>query len=149
LKELALPHYDGEESNHVHPGMIRLREAIEASDASVWLTPEYNHGYTAAIKNALDHLGAELRRKPVAVCGLSSGQMGGVRAVEQLKPVMIEMHAVPIRESVYFSNAGELFDEDGRLPHARIVERIDAVVAELIWYASALKAARVAQGAPD
>jgi NAD(P)H-dependent FMN reductase len=142
LKELGLPPYDGEESNNAHRGLLRLRAAIEASDASVWLTPEYNHGYTAAIKNALDHLGSELRRKPVAVCGLSSGQMGGVRAVEQLKLVLVEMQAVPIRDSVYFSNAGELFGEAGTPAHGRAVERVDTVVSELIWYASALKTAR-------
>jgi NAD(P)H-dependent FMN reductase len=142
LKELALPWNDDEESNHAHVGLTHLRHVLQTSEASVWLTPEYNHGYTAAIKAALDLLDQELRRKPVVVCGLSSGQMGGVRAVEQLKLVMIEMQAVPLRESVYFSNAGELFDDDGRAPHSRVIERIDAALAELVWYAAALKAAR-------
>jgi NAD(P)H-dependent FMN reductase len=142
LKELALPLDDGGEGSHVHPGLAQLRDALEASDASVWLTPEYNHSYTAAIKIALDHLGSELRRKPVMVCGLSSGAMGGVRAVEQLKLVLIELHAVPIRDSVYFSNAGELFDDAATTSHERVIERIDGAIAELAWYASALKAAR-------
>jgi NAD(P)H-dependent FMN reductase len=142
LKELALPWNDDEESNLAHVGLTHLRHVLQTSDASVWLSPEYNHGYTAAIKAALDHLGDELRRKPVVVCGLSSGQMGGVRAVEQLKLVMIEVQAVPLRESVYFSMAGELFDDDGRAAHGRVVERIDAAIADLVWYAAALKAAR-------
>jgi NAD(P)H-dependent FMN reductase len=142
LKELDLPPYDDDEANDVHAGLIELRNAIGRSDASIWLTPEYNHGYTAAIKNAVDHLGDELQRKAVAVCGLSSGQMGGSRAVEQLKLVMIELHAVPIRDSVYFSNAGALFDDEGTALGDHVIERIDKVLTELAWYASALTEAR-------
>jgi NAD(P)H-dependent FMN reductase len=149
LKELDLPPYDDEDDNENHPGLASLRDAINTSDASIWLTPEYNHGYTAAIKNAIDHLGPELRRKAVAVCGLSSGQMGGSRAVEQLKLVMIEVHAVPIRDSVYFSNAGVLFDDDAATPHGDVVRRIDNVLSELTWFARALCRARIDQTEPS
>ena len=81
----------------------------------------------------------ELRRKPVAVCGLSTGPIGGARAVEQLKLVLIEMHALPIRDSVYFSAARSLFDPEGRLVRPDVSRRIDEVVAELAWYATALR----------
>jgi len=109
------------------------------ADAVIWLTPEYNHGYTSAVKNAIDYLHDELRRKPVAVCGLSGGMLGGARAVEQLKLVLIELHAVPIRDSVYFSDARSLFDPEGQLLRPEFIRRIDEVVAQLAWYARALK----------
>jgi NAD(P)H-dependent FMN reductase len=86
----------------------------------------------------VDYLHAELRRKPVAVCGLSGGGLGGARAVEQLKLVLIEMHAVPIRDSVYFSDARALFDEQGALQQQNYLGRIDDMLAELIWYARVL-----------
>ena len=95
--------------------MAKLKEIAAESDAIVWLTPEYNHGYTSAIKNAIDFLHAEIRRKPMAVCGLSGGTPGGARAVEQLKLVLLELRAVTIRDSVYFSDARNLFDQDGAL----------------------------------
>src|SRR5437763_10819155 len=85
LAELALPMYDETESSEQHAAVGEFRRVLGESDGSVWLTPEYNHGYTAAIKNAIDYLHRELRRKPALVCGLSSGTIGGARAVEQLK----------------------------------------------------------------
>ncbi len=139
LKELALPLYDGEDHHDRDPSVRRWRAIAEASDASVWLTPEYNHAYTSAIKNAVDYLGAELRRKPAVVCGLSSGLMGGARAVEQFKLVLIEFHAIPLGESVYFPDAAALFGPDGALQRPEHLDRIDDVVADLVWYARTLK----------
>jgi NAD(P)H-dependent FMN reductase len=91
------------------------------------------------IKNAIDFLHDELRRKPVATCGLSGGVSGGVRASEGLKTVLIELHAVTIRESVHFGEARGLFDADGRLLRPDFIRRIDYVLADLVWYARALK----------
>ena len=139
LRELGLPHYDEEEATEASPAVGEFRATIAASDASVWLTPEYNHGYTATIKNAIDYLHAEPRRKPVAVCGLSGGQIGGARAVEQLKLVLVELHAVPIRDSVYFNDARSLFDEVGTFRRPDLLARVDEMLRELFWYAKALR----------
>jgi NAD(P)H-dependent FMN reductase len=138
LAELGLPMYDEAESSEQHAAVGEFRRLLGESQASVWLTPEYNHGYTAAIKNAIDYLHGELRRKPALVCGLSGGAIGGARAVEQLKMVLVELHAVTIRESIYFADARTLFD-DGEAPRrAGLVERIDYAIAELDWYAQTL-----------
>jgi NAD(P)H-dependent FMN reductase len=142
LRELNLPMFDEEETSESHAAVAAFRQIIAESDAQVWLTPEYNHGYTAAVKNALDYLHGEIRRKPAVVCGLSSGLVGGARAVEQLKAVLIELHVVPIRESVYFHDARTLFDASGSLLRPEIVDRIDYVIADLVWYAQALRWAR-------
>jgi NAD(P)H-dependent FMN reductase len=139
LRELALPMFDEEEASEKHPNVEAFRLIIAESDAQVWLTPEYNHGYTSVIKNALDYLHGEIRRKPAVVCGLSGGLIGGARAVEQLKSVLIELHVVPIRESVYFNDARTLFDESGALLRPEIVDRIDYVLSDLIWYTRILK----------
>jgi len=138
LRELALPMYDEEPETEASPGVTRLREAMERSDASVWQSPEYNHSFTSAVKNAIDYLDEELRRKPVAVAGLG-GLAGGVRAVEQLKLVMIEMHALPIRDSVHFTEARGLFDEAGELARPEFIPRIDGMISALAWHAQALK----------
>jgi NAD(P)H-dependent FMN reductase len=138
LRELNLPLYDEEEASEGHANVAAFRQIVHQADALVWLTPEYNHGYTSASKNAIDYLRPELRRKPVAVCGLSGGLVGGARAVEQFKQVLIELHAVPIRDSVYFSDARGIFDDAGRLLRPEIITRVDEVLAELIWYARTL-----------
>ena len=138
LRELALPMYDEEESSENHAAVTAFRQRMAAADATIWLTPEYNHSFTSAVKNATDYLHTEIRRKPAAVCGLSAGATGGARAVEQFKLVLIELHAVPIRESVYFSDARTLFDAEGNAPRPDLVERIDYLIASLVWYARAL-----------
>jgi hypothetical protein len=58
--------------------------------------------------------------------------------VEQLKLVLIELHALTIRDSVYFSDARRLFDADGTLLRPEYVRRIDDLLAELVWYAQVL-----------
>lgn len=138
LRELDLPIYGQQEGSDSLPPVVAFKAAMAAADGVIWLTPEYNHSFTSATKNAVDYLHPELRRKPVAVCGLSGGGLGGARAVEQLKLVMIELHALPIRDSVYFSDARSIFDQDGTLLREEFIRRIDELVAELAWYAQAL-----------
>ena len=139
LRALDLPMYGHDPAAESGPAVQALRGALERADAVVWLTPEFNHSFTSAVKNAIDYLHGEPRRKPMAVCGLSGGQLGGARAVEQLKLVLIELHGLPIRDSVYFSDAGNLFDEDGALRVPAFTRRIDDMLGELIWYARALR----------
>lgn len=135
LRELDLPIYGQQPEADELTSVVRLKAALAQSDASVWLTPEYNHSFSSAVKNAIDFPHPELRRKPVMICGLSAGGLGGARAVEQLKLVVIEMHALPIRDSVYFSDAGSLFDAAGTLQRPEYVRRIDDALGELLWYA--------------
>ncbi len=139
LRELDLPIYGMDERGDDHPAAKQFQQTIAAADAVVFHTPEYNHSFTAAIKNAVDYLHSEIRRKPVAVTGLSGGALGGARAVEQLKLVLIELHALPIRGSVYFTDAASIFDAEGRLVREEFARRIDEVLAELAWYARALR----------
>lgn len=137
LRELDLPIFG--QLDEETPEVSRFQGVMAEADAAVWLTPEYNHSFTSAIKNAIDYLHAEIRRKPMAVCGLSGGALGGVRAVEHLKLVLIELHALPIRDSVYFTEAGKLFDENGSLARPEFERRADEMIGELAWYAAALR----------
>jgi NAD(P)H-dependent FMN reductase len=149
LRALDLPLHGLDPANEDLPSAVAWKQAMEAADAVVWLTPEYTHSFTAPIKSAIDYLHAELRRKPVAVCGLSSGDLGGSRAVEQLKLVLIELHAAPIRDSVYFYDARTLFDEQGQLTEPKYVTLIDEMLVQLAWYARALRWGRANLASPD
>lgn len=138
LKDLALPMYDEEEETEAHEGVALFRNLIGRADAVVWLSPEYNHSFTSVVKNAIDFLDDELSRKPSAVCGLG-GLAGGVRAVEQMKLVLIELHNVQIRDSVHFTDARGLFSPEGELLRPEFIHRIDLMVRELEWYARTLR----------
>jgi NAD(P)H-dependent FMN reductase len=139
LRALDLPVFGQSQGGAEPPSILKLQQIAAEADALVWLTPEYNHSFTSAVKNAIDYLHGEIRRKPMAVCGLSGGGLGGARAVEQLKLVLIELHAVTIRDSVYFSDARNIFDTTGALQRPEYVGRIDDMLAELIWYTQVLR----------
>ncbi|MBI3420636.1 MAG: NAD(P)H-dependent oxidoreductase [Candidatus Sungbacteria bacterium] len=119
----------------------KYREMVAAVDGLIIVTPEYNHSYPGELKMMLDMAYEEYEHKPVALCGAGGG-MGGVRAVEQLRSVIIELKAMPILEAVYFSNIGDLFDAEGKITNPAYHERVQKLLDELVWYAKALKVAR-------
>jgi NAD(P)H-dependent FMN reductase len=122
-----------------------LRRRIGACDGFVVVTPEYNHGYPAALKSLIDSIGVEWQAKPVAFVSYG-GVSGGLRAVEQLRQVFAELHSVTIRDSVSFAGAWEQFDGAGVLLHPERAERsMAAMLARLRWWAAALRAARAAE----
>jgi NAD(P)H-dependent FMN reductase len=123
-------------------GMMTQR--MELCDAFVIVTPEYNHGYPAPLKSLIDSVGTQWNAKPVAFVSYG-GISGGLRAVEQLRLVFAELHAVTIRDSVSFAGAWEQFDNAGKLLHPERAERsMDAMLARLQWWAVALNNARAA-----
>lgn len=127
-----------------HPGSANLWQRMAAADAFVVVTPEYNHGYPAALKFLIDSVGSEWQAKPVAFVSYG-GVSGGLRAVEQLRLVFAELHAVTIRDSVSFAGAWEQFDEAGQLRHPeKAGKSMAALLARLHWWAVALRNARLA-----
>lgn len=122
--------------------LAELRPRLERADAFVIVTPEYNHGYPAALKFLIDSFSEPWQAKPVAFVSYG-GASGGLRAVEQLRLVFAEQHAVTVRDSVSFTNCREQFDADGTLREPERANRSMAtMLARLHWWASALRAAR-------
>lgn len=121
----------------------RFADKISVADGFIIVSPEYNHGYPGELKMTLDMLYEEYARKPLAICGVSIGGLGGARMVEQLRLVSIEFHMVPIREAVYFSGVSQLFDNDGNIKDPLYESRIKSMADELLWYAKALKLTRL------
>ncbi|WP_329339494.1 NAD(P)H-dependent oxidoreductase [Streptomyces sp. NBC_00663] len=115
---------------------------LEGAEAFVVLTPEYNHSFPAALKNLIDWHFTEWQAKPVALVSYG-GLAGGLRATEHLKQVFAELHAVTVRDTVSFHNAGASFDDTGRLkdpsgPEAAAKTMLD----QLVWWGRALREAR-------
>lgn len=118
------------------------RKLIKKCDGLIIVAPEYNHSFPGELKLLLDRAYKEYARKPVAICGAGGG-MGGDRMVEHLRTVMIELSMVPIRSAVYFANVSDLFDSQGKIQKEDIYhEQTQTLLAELLWYAKALKKAR-------
>ena len=148
LAELKLPFFDEPESpmkgNYQNDHTKKWAAIVESLDGFVFVTPEYNHGHVAYLKNAIDFLYAEWSRKPVAFVGY--GAMGAVRAIEQLMPVLGTVGAVGLNStgnSVAIIDVWAAFDENGKLnPEKLKVGTPENLVKNLLWWAEALKAAR-------
>lgn len=104
---------------------------LEEADGYVLVTPEYNHGYPAVLKNALDVVYRPWSGKPVGFVGYG-GPGAGVRAVEQLRQVVIELAMVPMRQQVAIANVYRSFDETGRLHEPDAHDRAARAVLEEI-----------------
>ncbi|MFG2236443.1 NADPH-dependent FMN reductase [Streptomyces sp. NPDC048723] len=115
-------------------------EHLSEADAYVILTPEYNHSFPASLKQAIDITGQIWRRKPVGFVSYG-GLSGGLRAVEQLRPVFAELHATTLRETVSFHQFP--FDETGT-PHDpdTAAQAATVLLDDLHWWGHALRTAR-------
>ncbi|MDF6042347.1 NAD(P)H-dependent oxidoreductase [Streptomyces sp. JH14] len=115
---------------------------LAAADAFVVVTPEYNHSYPAPLKNLIDRHRAEWQAKPVAFVSYG-GVSGGLRAVEHLRQVFAELHAVSIRDTVSFHNAGALFDDEGRhRDPANVDAAAKTLLDQLVWWGRTLRDAK-------
>lgn len=103
--------------------VMALAAKIQKADALVIVTPEYNHGYPGELKLMLDSLYDEYRDKPLGLCGVSSGPIGGARAIEQLRLVAVELRMRNIGEAMYFPGVKSLFEEDGAIREPEDWER--------------------------
>jgi NAD(P)H-dependent FMN reductase len=139
LLDADLPaHLGGEPSAALEDYRARLARA----DAFAIVTPEYNHGYPAPLKQAIDLAFTEWQAKPVTFVSYG-GLSGGLRAVEQLRLVFAEVHATTTRDVVSLHNPWSLFDADARMHETTGAESAAKTVLDrLEWWASALRDAR-------
>jgi len=127
---------------HPPPAVEAFAARIDRADAFVVVTPEYNHGYPASLKQAIDLVHAEWREKPVGFVAYG-GISGGLRAVEQLRLVFAELHATTVRDTVSFHLAHAQFDERGepRDPDGSSAAAT-TMLDEIAWWGRALRTAR-------
>ena len=122
-----------------NPIVVKWRDKIREADGFIICTPEYNHGYPAVLKNALDHVYFAWSRKAVAF--VSWGGAGGTRCVEQLRSVAIELDMAPTRCAVHIPNPWFIKDASEIDTEAN-QQSAKTLLDHLTWWAGALKAAR-------
>lgn len=144
LKELALPLLiapKSPSSGEYGPEQTRWAERVAGADGYVLVTPEYNHGYPPALKNALDLVYAEWNRKPMG-CVSYGGASGGVRAVQQLRQVAVELQMAPVRANVAIPRVFRRIGDDGRFDGEEFADSAAGLLDELVWWSRALASAR-------
>lgn len=158
LRDYPLPFYDEpvspsmfEMAKHEYTNEVAKKwtKKIAEADGFIIVTAEYNHGYPAVLKNALDYVFKEWDRKSVGFVGY--GNAGGARAIEQLREVAIELQLVPIRNAVHIPSEVYLAAMNEKVPvnpelfkplREGRKDRIAAFFDDLIWTTKALKKAR-------
>jgi NAD(P)H-dependent FMN reductase len=116
---------------------------IARSDGFIFVTPEYNYGPSAVLKNALDWVYPEWNRKAAAF--VSYGSAMGARGVQQLRLTAIELQLAPVRSSVYIPVATLWAHFQGGDVDAGLTELEAAaktMIDDLLWWTAALKVAR-------
>jgi NAD(P)H-dependent FMN reductase len=120
---------------------------IDEADAFVIVLAEYNHGYPAPIKNALDFLFHEWRHKPVGFVSYG-GVSGGMRSMQMLKPTITALSMMPLAESVSIPSFAKNINEDGVFKGYELLEKsMDGMLKELARWSTALKSIRVKEKA--
>jgi NAD(P)H-dependent FMN reductase len=131
IADFKLPMFD----EPIHPSMNQYQHAhtkawsqkINAADAYIFLTPEYNAGYPAAMKNAIDYLYHEWNEKPVMIASYGAG--GGSTASAQLRQVAERLKMHPVDTSPAFTISRDMSGEDGQIKN--ITEAFAPYVANL------------------
>lgn len=124
-------------NDYAHPHTRAWARRVEAFDAFVFVTPEYNHSVPAALKNALDYLYTEWADKAAGIVSYGV-DAGGARAGEHLRHILTELHIAHVRNNVPLSLFTDF--EDGRFaPAAHREDALHRLFDELLRWAAALR----------
>jgi len=146
LAEINLPMFNEPEHprlrKYQHEHTKQWSALIDPADAFIIVLPEYNYGFPATIKNALDYLVQEWAYKPVAFVSYG-GIAAGTRAVQMLKLVITALKMMPLPEGVNIPNFTQFIDEQGKLnPNEQMVKGAAVMLKELHKWALVMKPMR-------
>jgi NAD(P)H-dependent FMN reductase len=120
--------------------MIDFSEKIRSADGVVIITPEYNGGYPASLKNAIDLLTGEWRRKPVAFVPVSDGNFAGSQVIISLQFTLWKLGAITVPGPFRIPNIITAFDESGNPADKPAMDkRASSMIRELLLYIEAKK----------
>ncbi len=127
-------------------GAKLLQEKVSAATGVILSTPEYHGSFSSVLKLVIENLGfpSILAGKPVALLGVAAGQIGAIKALEQLRSVCSHVGAIVLPGPVSVAGVQQLFDEQGRCLDQATEERIRGVATKLLDYIKGYICPRVA-----
>jgi NAD(P)H-dependent FMN reductase len=135
LAEVGLPMLDEphhpSQREYLHEHTRRWSATVDAADAFVFVMPEYNHGFNAALKNAIDYLYFEWQYKPLGFVSYGNTS-AGLRAVQMIKQVVTTLKLMPIPESVAIHFVGQ-YIQDGRFVATETMEGSAKAMLDELW----------------
>ncbi len=122
------------------PAVLEFAEKIKSSDGILIVTPEYNGGYPASLKNVVDLLYDEWHRKPVAISTVSDGVFGGSQVITSLQFSLWKIRAWTVPATFPVPKVRDMFDEDGNPADKPATDKRAAnFINELLWCIEAKK----------
>lgn len=116
-----------------------LYQRMNASDAFILVTPEYNGGYSPAMKNLLDHFPkSTYARKPIGISTASNGAFGGMRAAQQMQQMVCAFFGIPSPHMFVVPLVDKKIDADGVLLDESFQSSVDRFTSEFAWLADSL-----------
>lgn len=140
LKEYNFPLFDERLSKQTNPlpAVVSFSEKVKAASAVIIVTPEYNGGYPASLKNVVDLLYNEWRRKPIAIAAASDGQFGGTQVITSLQFSLWKIGALTVPARFHASSVQDTYSEQGEPVDKALTEKLAAgFVKELLRYVPA------------
>lgn len=144
LRDWPLPffnHPKAPTSGEIAPEAQEWSKKINGADGYIFISPEYNRGYPAVLKNALDHLWYEWNNKPLGLVGYG-GAAGAARALQQLRQVAMELELAPVRTEVTLVYARRQFDEQGTLKDESHAKTANQMLDQVVAWAEAMRELR-------
>ncbi|ACU71608.1 NADPH-dependent FMN reductase [Catenulispora acidiphila DSM 44928] len=127
---------------YVHQHTLDWSATVAAADAFLFVMPEYNYGYNAELKNAIDYLHQEWQYKPVGLVSYG-GVAGGTRAAQMIKQVVTTLKMTPIFEAVPIPFVHQFITEQGTFqPNDIMTTALAATLEELLRVSEALRPLR-------
>lgn len=141
LKEVDFPPLDYvlDKSPSPNAAYLRIRENIKAADALLFVSPEYNGSYTAALKNMVDHLGKlDFAKKVIGISVPTTGVMGGMRAALAMQELVLAIWALPIPQMLLVPQVDKKIDATGQIIDPMFEKTVSTFLNEYLWVADAV-----------
>lgn len=141
IAEFQLPLYDEtrhpKHGDYEHAHTKAWARSVKAADGFVFVAPEYNHGPTPALVNALTYLGPEWALKPAGFVSYG-GRSGGLRAVQVTKPILSALKMYPTKNGVMIASVNTYMDGDRFVGNDQLVKEARGLIAEVAEMAEGL-----------
>jgi len=142
LKEYQFPVFEERIWNlpDPSPALLDYASRVKKADGIILVTPEYNGGYPASVKNAIDVLYEEWHRKPIAISTNSDGVFGGTQVITSLQWSLWKIRAWTVPAMFPVPKVQDTFDEHGvPVDKTAVDKRADKFIKELLWCIEATK----------
>lgn len=140
VRDFSLPMLEYTYPNHPNPSddMNKLQQILDEADAFIIVSPEYNGGPCAALKNTMDYFKQEYAQKVMAISTVSSGALGGMRAAATMQQMVLWYGAYPIPQMLTVPNVQHLYSPEGELQDESFTTKVDRFLDAFIWLTAAV-----------